>query len=369
MYIHPLELALRQIYIAQEGSPNDWLPTLSMAVMFSIGDRTVGRLVPGRFLVRGAVGMGKTLLADLMMHVSNLAVSRIQCMPDTQPRDIIGYEFLHFDPDTQRYEVEVYKGPVHADIVAVDEVNRMSSRGHAAFLEVGAEAKVTIGKKTIDLPESYITFTANPIENDGTTPLGAALRDRISASVVTTAYTSRELLLIHNKTKKLQQLRLPIIVEDPSELQKTRETIFYEVEIPDQVAALVAHVGGYINERGNSCVLRGLSEQYLDGDSPFEQVEGTVSQRWMFHTLQLAQVIAAMDCRETVSIRDFQKIAVNTLSHRIKFSPALLAELMAETCIPTGNGALRRPHHQADLTAHLAGRVIDEGVRDWFQNS
>ncbi len=148
----------------------------------------ISMYVGGHILLEGVPGVAKTLIAKTIARTVNLSYSRIQATPDLLPSDIIGT--LVYDPRTNDFKPR--KGPIFANIVLFDEINRASPRTQSALLEAMQEKQVTIEGITYKLPEPFIVIaTMNPIEMEGTFPLPEAQLDRFLLKVIVD-YPSRE---------------------------------------------------------------------------------------------------------------------------------------------------------------------------------
>jgi MoxR-like ATPase len=136
-------------------------------------------LVGGNSLIVGVPGLAKTLLVQTIAKVLDLEFSRIQFTPDLMPSDITGTDLIQEDPTTGRRAMTFLPGPVFANILLADEINRTPPKTQAALLEAMQEHRVTVQGKTYDLPEPFFVFaTQNPIELEGTYPLPEAQLDR-----------------------------------------------------------------------------------------------------------------------------------------------------------------------------------------------
>ena len=134
-------------------------------------------LADGNVLLEGVPGLGKTQLVKTLAKVMDLNFSRIQFTPDLMPTDITGTNLIIKEGDRNRFQFE--KGPVFANLVLADEINRATPKTQSALLEAMQEKTVTVGNHTYELPKPYMVLaTQNPIENEGTYPLPEAQLDR-----------------------------------------------------------------------------------------------------------------------------------------------------------------------------------------------
>ena len=142
-------------------------------------------LVGGNSLIVGVPGLAKTLLIHTLAQVLDLTFARIQFTPDLMPSDITGTDLVQEDPDTGRRALVFLPGPVFANIVLADEINRTPPKTQAALLEAMQEHRVTVQGQTYELEEPFFVFaTQNPIELEGTYPLPEAQLDRFMFEIV-----------------------------------------------------------------------------------------------------------------------------------------------------------------------------------------
>jgi len=161
---------LRKIIIGQEEVINQVLMTL---------------FVGGNSLIVGAPGLAKTLLIHTISRVVDLKFSRIQFTPDLMPSDITGTDLVQEDPATGRRQMVFAPGPIFANIVLADEINRTPPKTQSALLEAMQEHRVTIQGRTYQLAEPFYVFaTQNPIELEGTYPLPEAQLDRFMFHII-----------------------------------------------------------------------------------------------------------------------------------------------------------------------------------------
>src|SRR3989442_3094995 len=141
--------------------------------------------VGGNSLIVGVPGLAKTLLIHTMARVLELKFSRIQFTPDLMPSDITGTDLIQEDPSTGRRQMVFSPGPIFANIVLADEINRTPPKTQAALLEAMQEKRVTVQGRTYELQPPFFVFaTQNPIELEGTYPLPEAQLDRFMLEVV-----------------------------------------------------------------------------------------------------------------------------------------------------------------------------------------
>jgi MoxR-like ATPase len=145
----------------------------------------IALLAKGHCLLIGVPGLAKTLLVSTLARVLDLSFKRIQFTPDLMPSDILGTDVLQEDPETGRRRFEFMPGPIFANIILADEINRAPPKTQSALLEAMQERKVTVGGRTYELPQPFFVLaTQNPIEMEGTYPLPEAQLDRFLFSVV-----------------------------------------------------------------------------------------------------------------------------------------------------------------------------------------
>ena len=138
----------------------------------------------GHVILSGMPGLGRTLLVKTLAHILGLAYRRLQFTPDLLPTDIIGAEILESNMSTGERSFRFFKGPVFANMVLADEINRSPARTQAALLEVMQERQVSIGGQTYFLPSPYILVaTRNTRDTEGTWQLGEAQTDRVMMSI------------------------------------------------------------------------------------------------------------------------------------------------------------------------------------------
>jgi MoxR-like ATPase len=199
---------LRKVIIGQEEVINQVLNTL---------------FVGGNSLIVGAPGLAKTLLIHTMAQVLQLKFSRIQFTPDLMPSDITGTDLVQEDAATGRRQMVFAPGPIFANIVLADEINRTPPKTQSALLEAMQEHRVTIQGRTYNLDEPFYVFaTQNPIELEGTYPLPEAQLDRFMYHIIIEHPPYDEEIDVVRRTTAIQDPKLerPVSGEDLIAFQK-----------------------------------------------------------------------------------------------------------------------------------------------------
>src|SRR3954463_736747 len=148
-------------------------------------------------LLVGVPGLAKTLLVSTLSQTLHLSFKRIQFTPDLMPSDITGTEVIYQDPATNERQFRFLKGPIFANMILADEINRTPPKTQAAMLEAMQERKVTVGGADHVLPDPFFVLaTQNPIEQEGTYPLPEAQLDRFMFMIVVDYPTEQEELQI-----------------------------------------------------------------------------------------------------------------------------------------------------------------------------
>lgn len=163
----------------------------------------------GHALLVGVPGLAKTLLVRTLGQVLQLSFKRIQFTPDLMPTDITGTDVLEEDRTTGKRVFRFVHGPVFANLVLADEINRTPPKTQAALLEAMEEHNVTVGEKTYPLPDPFFVLaTQNPIEQEGTYPLPEAQLDRFMFNIVMNYPTSQEELAIMKQVTGTYEAKL-----------------------------------------------------------------------------------------------------------------------------------------------------------------
>ena len=162
----------------------------------------------GNSLIVGVPGLAKTLLINTIAQVLDLKFSRIQFTPDLMPSDITGTDIIQDDPDTGRRHMVFMPGPIFANIVLADEINRTPPKTQSALLEAMQEHRVTVQGKTFKLDEPFHVFaTQNPIELEGTYPLPEAQLDRFMFEIIMNYLPENDEVRVATSTTSVQNYR------------------------------------------------------------------------------------------------------------------------------------------------------------------
>jgi MoxR-like ATPase len=173
-----------------------------------VGQVVLTLFVGGNSLIIGVPGLAKTLLIRTFADVLDLEFSRIQFTPDLMPSDITGTDLVQEDPETGQRRMVFMPGPIFANIVLADEINRTPPKTQSALLEAMQEHRVTVQGRTYDLEEPFFVFaTQNPIELEGTYPLPEAQLDRFMFNIVIDYSPEDEELEVVRSTTGVQDHR------------------------------------------------------------------------------------------------------------------------------------------------------------------
>jgi MoxR-like ATPase len=198
----------------------------------------------GHGLVVGVPGLAKTLLIRTLGRALDLSFSRVQFTPDLMPSDITGTEILQADPTTGQRRLEFLPGPIFANLVLADEINRTPPKTQAAMLQTMQEYEVSIGAKTHPLPMPFHVFaTQNPIEMEGTYVLPEAQADRFMFSIHCGYPTNaEEELLVRNTTGSVKPDIKPVLnSKEILDIQKLVRAIPVSDEVLRYAVRLVSH--------------------------------------------------------------------------------------------------------------------------------
>jgi MoxR-like ATPase len=261
----------------------------------------IGLLTGGHVLLEGVPGLAKTLAIRTLAEVLHASFARVQFTPDLLPADLVGT--MVYDQTSQSFNVK--PGPIFAQIVLADEINRAPAKVQSALLEAMQERQVSIGGKSLPLPEPFLVLaTQNPIESEGTYPLPEAQLDRFLLKV-TVGYPSRaeekEVLLRMSGGGAIPVRRLV----EPKAILAAREEIAQVHLDPRLVDYIVDLVRG--TREPAAIGLEGLSSLIAFGASP----------RASIALAQAARAHAWLRGRDYVAPDDIQALAADVFRHRL----------------------------------------------------
>lgn len=198
----------------------------------------IGLLSNGHILLEGVPGLAKTLAIKSLANIIDAKFSRIQFTPDLLPADLVGTMIY----SQKKEEFLVRKGPIFANFILADEINRSPAKVQSALLEAMQERQVTIGEETYALPEPFLVLaTQNPIEQEGTYPLPEAQVDRFMLKVVI-GYPTREeekLIMRQNMAETLLKTKTIISPDQITNARKLTREVYLDEKIENYIADIV----------------------------------------------------------------------------------------------------------------------------------
>lgn len=270
----------------------------------------------GHILIESVPGLAKTTAAQTLATSVSGSFKRVQCTPDLMPSDLVGTQV--FDFSTQRFSTQI--GPIHANFVLLDEINRSNAKTQSAMLEAMAEGATTIGGERIALPSPFMVIaTENPIEEEGTFNLPEAQMDRFMMKAVMTypsADEERRMLAMLTKrgSDTIDAAKLegePISVRDVEFLRTAAKRVHVSDAIMGYAVDLAATSRG-----AGSHPIASLSSQVRLGASP----------RASIALVRIGQAQALLSGRDYVVPEDIKAFATEVLRHRIMLTFEALAD-------------------------------------------
>jgi len=255
-------------------------------------------LAGGHILLEDFPGLGKTLVARSFAKVLGLDFKRIQFTPDLLPGDITGGYI--FNRTNNKFELR--KGPIFANIILADEINRASPKTQSALLEAMQEGQVTIEGETLPLPEPFLVLaTQNPIEYEGTFPLPEAQLDRFMLKLAVGYPTIEEEKLILKRRRERRQdevlLRDIATANKVLEMREEVESVHVNADLENYIATLVHATR--------------VDRRVAVGSSP----------RGSLAFLKIARANAAIEGRDFITPDDIKRYAIAVLGHRVILQP------------------------------------------------
>jgi MoxR-like ATPase len=261
--------------------------------------------VGGNSLIVGVPGLAKTLLIHSIAQVLDLKFSRIQFTPDLMPSDITGTDLIQEDPDTGQRRMVFAPGPVFANMVLADEINRTPPKTQAALLEAMQEHRVTVQGRTYELEEPFHVFaTQNPIELEGTYPLPEAQLDRFMFKIVMDHLPADEELEVVRSTTAVQDYKFENVVTGADIV--AYQQLVRKVPVSDPVLRYTLDLVRTTRPSGNGAL-----------DFVQKWVSYGASVRAAQYLVLGSKARALVRGRYHVSFEDIQALAAPVLRHRI----------------------------------------------------
>ena len=270
-----------------------------------VEEMLVALLCRGHCLIVGVPGLAKTLLVSTLGQLLGLVFHRIQFTPDLMPMDIIGSEILQEDSGGSRRKFEFTAGPIFANLILADEINRTPPKTQAALLEAMQEKQVTVAGRTMPLAEPFIVYaTQNPIEHEGTYPLPEAQLDRFFFNLLIDYPTLDEERQIVRQTTGRQRPSVSKAL-DAAQVLELQDAVL-DVPVPD-------HVLEYILK------LVTASRPAREPADPFvrQYVEWGAGPRASQTLTLAAKALALLRGQPAASVEEVRHVAKPVLRHRV----------------------------------------------------
>ncbi len=312
----------------------DQLARARRALAEQIGRRIVGQhkivddlvaalLAGGHVLLVGVPGLAKTLLVQTVAQALDLSFSRVQFTPDLMPSDITGTELLEEDHTTGRRVFKFAKGPIFANVVLADEINRAPPKTQAALLQAMQEHAVTAAGQTHRLPEPFFVLaTQNPIEQEGTYPLPEAQLDRFMMQLTVGYPTREEEEQIVSATTSDRSVEIKPML-DADQLLALQHLV-RRLPAPPSVVSYAVKLAR--STRPSAEEATPLVRKYVSGGA---------GPRASQYLILGAKARAAMDGRAVPDLEDVNAMAVPVLSHRVVVNFQAEAEGMSSEKLVT----------------------------------
>ena len=269
---------------------------------YMINRLLIGLFTNGHILLEGVPGLAKTLTVNTLAKVLHLDFSRIQFTPDLLPADLIGTMIYN----QQKADFEVKKGPIFANIILADEVNRSPAKVQSALLESMQEKQVTIGETTYALDRPFLVLaTQNPVEQEGTYPLPEAQMDRFMMKVYVDYPSKSEELEIMRRMSNMQFKGTVSTILSKQDIFTIREEI-NNVQISESLEKYIIELV-FATRNPEQYKLKDEAHYIQFGASPRASINLNLA----------AKAQAYMDNRAYVLPEDIKEVAVDVFNHRI----------------------------------------------------
>ena len=285
-----------------------------------VGQRDLGTsllmslMVNGHILIESVPGLAKTTAAKTLTEACGGKFSRIQCTPDLLPSDIIGTQILNYS--TGNFETKL--GPVHANFVLLDEINRSSAKTQSAMLEVMQEHQTTIGGQMYPTPDIFMVIaTQNPIEQEGTYLLSEAQLDRFFMKAVINYPSVNEELEIMNRIEKdvFTQSRSVVSLGDIKYVQNLVKRVYLDESIKNYIVRIID-----ATRHADQFISKDLAQYITLGSS----IRGSIC------LMEISKAVALLSGRDYVTPDDVKAFAKGVLRHRVTLNFAAVADGVTE---------------------------------------
>lgn len=288
----------------------------------------ISLIANGHILVESVPGLAKTTAAKVLTESCGGKFSRIQCTPDLLPSDIIGTQT--YNAKTAEFETKI--GPVCANFVLLDEINRSSSKTQSAMLEAMQERQVSIGGENHKLPEVFIVIaTQNPIEQEGTYLLSEAQQDRFIIKETLNYPTANEELEILNRIENnvFDNGKKVISIKDIKYLQELCKKVYIDESVKKYIISIV-----YATRNPAKVIKPELAKYVTNG----------ASTRASIAFMEAGKALALINGRTYVTPDDIKSLSYSILRHRISLNfEAIADEIQVETIIDAIIGSIKAP--------------------------
>lgn len=262
----------------------------------------IGLFTNGHILLEGVPGLAKTLTISTLARVLHLDFARIQFTPDLLPADLVGT--MIYNQKDGKFEVK--KGPIFANIILADEINRSPAKVQSALLEAMQEKQVTIGETSFQLDKPFLVMaTQNPVENEGTYPLPEAQIDRFMLKVFVDYPTKEEELEIMRRISNMQfnfEVNAVLTKEDIFAIRQQVNNVKISESLEKYIIELVS-------------ATRKPKEYKLDHEAQY--IQFGASPRASINLNLASRALAYLEGRDFVLPEDIKEVALDVLNHRI----------------------------------------------------